>query len=62
MELSEKRDRERLRKIRELQAQTGQGYDACARMVDAAAMEAQQLILEAGRKAAEGERGEEHGA
>jgi hypothetical protein len=50
-------DRERLRAIRDYQARTGDNYAAAARAVDAAAMEAQQAILEAGRKAREGKEG-----
>lgn len=54
----EDKDRGRLRAIRVMQIQTGETYDYCARAVDAAAMEAQQLILEAGRKSEEdGEKG-----
>lgn len=42
--------RDRLRAIHERMGRTGEDYSAASRAIDAAAREAQELILEAGRK------------
>lgn len=54
-------DRERLRAVRNRQAQTGEPYDVALRAIVAAEQEARELLLEAGRKAHEGKGEPGHG-